>query len=318
MLAFAVAALACWPACASDRGDESGSGTGAMDPFGNAGTAGDAGARAAAGSAGGVDAGAGTGVEVCDGVDNDGDGMTDDVDAQGDGVCDCLRIATIGQIGPWSDGGNVFRDWLDDRSSTAAVELGDQRLTDDALRPFQVIVVLYVGTSSLKHRGRTLDAQHAFSDEEIAAFERWVRGGGGMMTTIGYTEDEAAEVANVNRLLAPFGLGYSTTELGVHGYVTDWTHPHPLTDMIGNIYTENGVAAEGSSGTTLARDSGGRAVLTAGEPERGHVIVWGDEWITYDSQWQAIEDQQVERLWLNMLKWMSPQNVCQVTLPGPD
>jgi hypothetical protein len=306
--AVAVAILVCVTACASERRD--GVGRGANE-FGNA--AGAAAPGAAASRARGA-----AGPEVCDGLDNDGNGTIDDVDAQGDGVCDCLRIATIGEIGPWSDGGNVFRDWLDARSATAAVELGNQVLTDSLLQPFQVIVVLHAATSQLKERGRTLSAHHAFTGDEAAAFERWVRGGGGVMTTIGYTRDERAEVANVNRLLVPFGLGYSTTELGVDGYVTDWVDPHPVTDMVSNIFTENGVEPDGPSGTTLARDGDGRAVLQVAQPDRGHVIVWGDEWITYDSQWEAIEDQQVERLWLNMLKWMSPAGVCQVALPGPD
>ncbi len=29
--------------------------------------------------------------EVCDGIDNDGNGIIDDVDVGHDGVCDCLR-----------------------------------------------------------------------------------------------------------------------------------------------------------------------------------------------------------------------------------
>jgi hypothetical protein len=36
-----------------------------------------------------------SGAEVCDGLDNDGDGIVDDVDAPQDGVCDCLNLATI-------------------------------------------------------------------------------------------------------------------------------------------------------------------------------------------------------------------------------
>lgn len=313
-----IAALACLFACSSDDADGGSRGGAGADAFGNASGAGSTAGAGAAGSAGSGGSSSGSGAEICDGIDNDANGTIDDVDAQGDGVCDCLRIATIGEIGPWSDGGNVFRDWLDERSATPAVELGDQVLTDALLQPFQVLVVLYASTNQLRHRGHMLGPHHAFSSDEVAAFERWVRGGGGVMTTIGYTAEEAAEVVNVNRLLAPFGLGYSTTELDVHGYVTDWTSPHPITDMVSNIYTENGAAVDGPSGMTLARDSGGHAVLQVAQPDGGHVIVWGDEWITYDSQWEAIEDQQVERLWLNTLKWMSPERVCQVALPGPD
>jgi hypothetical protein len=33
------------------------------------------------------------------------------------------------------------------------------------------------------------------------------------LTTIGYSNNEANEVVNVNRLLNPLGMGYSTTKL---------------------------------------------------------------------------------------------------------
>jgi hypothetical protein len=41
-------------------------------------------------------------------------------------------------------------------------------------------------------------------------------------------------------------------------------------------------------------------------------VVLGDDWIPYDSEWQDVQDQQVEQLWLNVFKWLSPGNVCQV------
>ena len=135
---------------------------------------GGAGMRAQTGDAAAVSGGS----EVCDGMDNDRNGIIDDVDMQSDGVCDCLNIATIGEIGPWSDGGNVFKSWLNERSPTPVKELGDAILTDELLKPFQVIVILYAATVDLNGtNGRMLRAHHEFSDEEVAAFSRWVRSG---------------------------------------------------------------------------------------------------------------------------------------------
>jgi hypothetical protein len=255
----------------------------------------------------------GSGGEVCDGVDNDMNGVVDDVDVGGDGVCDCLNIATIGEIGPWGGGGNLFASWIDQRSPRGATSLGDQVLTDDLLRQFQVIFVLYAAASRLDANGQTLAAHHEFSPDEAAAFQRWIEAGGGVMTTAGYLQDEVTEVANVNRLLAPFGVGYSTTELNLDGYVQSW-QPHPITNGIRRIYTANGVAASGA-GTLLAYDGSMRLALEVAEPSLGHVVVWGDEWITYDSQWRDVQDQQVERLWLNALSWLSPVEQCQVPIP---
>lgn len=290
----------------------SSSGSGAANGFGGA-SNGFGGALNLGGSLiGGGTGGGGNGMaEVCDGIDNDENGIIDDVDVGGDGVCDCLNIATIGQIGPWNEG-NIFVTWLNERSPQGAVALDDQVLTEELLAPFQIIVALHVAESEVSYQDRVSAAHHPFSDEEAAAFKAWVENGGGAMTTIGYTGDEASEVVNINRLLSTVGLGYSTTKLGLSGYVQTW-EPHPVTEGVSNIFTDNGVEPEGS-GTTIA-SANGAAALQVAEVMNGRVVVWGDEWITYDSQWQDVEDQQVELFWLNILKWLSPPNECQVAIP---
>lgn len=251
--------------------------------------------------------------EVCDGIDNDGNDIIDDVDVGHDGICDCLNIATLGQIGPWSNGGNVFASWLNARSPQGAVALDDQVLTADVLRPFQVVVALHVGTMDVVSNKITARGHHAFSDAEVEAFHAWVQNGGGAMTTIGYFSDEAKEVVNVNKLLTPLGVGYSTTNLDLNGFVTDFTS-HPLTLGISSINTQNGVEPA-SLGTALAHGPNQRLALTVNEVDKGRVVVWGDEWITYDSEWADVKNQQVELFWVNILKWLSPPNTCQVPIP---
>src|SRR5262245_32732688 len=73
---------------------------------------------------------------VCDGIDNDGNGIIDDVDVGKDGICDCLRIATLGLAGPWGQG-DVFAAWLDARSNFGATALNDQVLTPALLGQFE-------------------------------------------------------------------------------------------------------------------------------------------------------------------------------------
>ena len=290
-------------------GASQGSGaTGGTIVIGTGGAAASSGASGSAGSGNGMP-------EVCDGVDNDGNGIADDVDAGGDGVCDCLSIGTIGHIGPWSNGGNIFASWLDARTPQGAVALEDKVLTPELLAPLQVIVVLHVDTTEVVNGDVRTPAHHAFSDEEVAAFKAWLEAGGGVMTTIGYTGNETAEVANVNRLLGAVGVGYSPTATDLTNYVTRFEQ-HPVTDGVRRIRTDNGVEPSGS-GTAIAFDPDDRVALRVSEPGDGHVIVWGDEWITYDSEWADVQDQQVELFWLNILKWLSPPKTCQVPIP-PD
>ena len=263
---------------------------------------------------GGSMPGSGT-AEQCDGIDNDANGIIDDVDAGHDGICDCLNIATIGHIGPWSNGGNVFAAWLDSRSPLGAVALADEQLTAETLKRFQVIVVLHAGTNEASNDGGvTAPAHHAFSDQEVSAFQSWVRSGGGVMTTIGYTGDGLIELANVNKLLASVGMGYSTTKMDLTGDIQQWA-AHAVSDGISNIFTQNGGQPDDSNGTSIAWNNDGKVALQVGQADAGRVAVWGDEWITYDSEWADVSGQQVEHFWLNLLKWLSPEAQCQVPIP---
>jgi hypothetical protein len=250
--------------------------------------------------------------ETCDGVDNDGNGIVDDVDVGKDGVCDCLNIATVGEIGPWGMGTGVFTTWLSSRSPLGAVALGDQVLTDDILKKFQVIVTLHTQTVDVSNKGQTAHAHHAFLDPEIQAFARWVKAGGGAMATIGYNYGGTEEEININKLFAPLGITYKPKGY-ITNFITRW-EPHPVTEGVLNIYTSNGVETNGE-GIVLAHESPQKVAFQGIEVEKGRALMWGDEWITYDDLWTDVKDQQVERLWLNILKWLTPAKQCQVPIP---
>ena len=68
---------------------------------------------------------------------------------------------------------------------------------------------------------------------------------------------------------------------------------------------------QGDQGTseifaTFENVNAGLAHQTANDG--GRIIVWGDEWLTFDSDWQAFSD--VEPLWVRFVDWARPQEIC--------
>jgi hypothetical protein len=248
--------------------------------------------------------------ELCDRQDNDDNGAVDDADVEKDGVCDCLKIASIGRPGTYGEGDLQFRTWPNAMAQNHVVSLGDAELNAERLAEIDVLIVLNVSTTT---RINSETPHHAFSDPEVSAFERWVRAGGGVFTTSGYTGDLEQEVVNVNKLLAPFKLGYSPSKYGLDGVVSKWTS-HPLTEGVSSVYTEVGAEPDGSEALTLATDTKQHVALQVPKSGAAKIVVWGDEWITYASQWRAKSDLQVERFWVNALTWLAREGSCQHAL----
>jgi hypothetical protein len=306
-------------------GSEDGAGSGGPDgsPGGGATDGGGAGADGAPADGGpgngdgdhsGSDGG-GSSEEVCNGVDDDGDGIIDNVDRGDDGICDCLRIGTLGIPGKWGEG-DVFRDWLEGKSDSGATHLtplvmrdggrtgDDQPITRELLEPLQVLVVQDVSV---------LDA---FTSNELDALEGWIRDGGGMMTLIGYADPD--ERMHVNEILDRFGLAYGATQIlqksgGQTIPVTQWDS-HPTTEGIERVGVDNGYPILPDAAATVVAREGGHDVALAKQVGEGRVFMWGDEWITYNSEWNE-GDYQVERFWLNVIKWLTPDEECKVDIP---
>lgn len=253
------------------------------------------------------------GAEVCDGIDNDGDGRIDNIDRGNDGICDCLLIATLGVKGTVGDS-DVFKTWLNGKSDVGAADLGNAILTPELLAKYQVIVA------------QNVKGNHAYSDDEVKALKAWVDKGGGFLTLIGYSD--AGEADNVNRLLAPLGTRYNNVQILGKGSgstvpVTLWK-PSPVTEGVSIVGIDNGYEVQGNGSTPAPelasakeKDGSKQYVVLRGQPVgSGHVLTWGDEWITFNGEWKDHADYQVERFWLNMIKWLTPATQCQVPIPA--
>ncbi len=237
---------------------------------------------------------------VCDGKDDDCNGKIDDVDIGGDGICDCLRIGIIGSPGtnPSAD----FQAWLQakgttvERTQTTAGEAFDAQL----LSKYDVLVL------------DRLPRQYTAT--EAAALAAWVESGGGFISMTGYTGNAAPDFYT-NTLLAPFGLAYQGGLL--NGPVTSFA-THPVTKGLTSVtflggYMVGDPGAAGVTSTVIASLPAG-PVGYAVESGNGRGVVWGDEWIEFDSEWKTIPE--IQQLWVNVLAWIGPRNSCAVTTPS--
>lgn len=212
--------------------------------------------------------------------------------------------ATLGIKGTWG-AGDVFASWLSSRGNSGATPLADQTLTPALLANYQVIIA-----EDVSHN-------HRYSDAEVKALSDWVDGGGGFLTLIGYSQD-ATEVDNVNRLLAPFSMSYGTDHILPKGNgnttvpITMW-NPHPIDAGVTAVGVDNGYPVMGMG--DIIATGGGYTVGLAQTVAGGHVFAWGDEWITYNSEWNDHPDYQVQTFWVNAVKWLTVASQCQVSAP---
>ena len=199
--------------------------------------------------------------------------------------------------------------------------LGDSVLTPALLAQYQVIIIQDAREGSPGQSGVGKGVGRAFTDDEVAAVKQWVKNGGGLATLLGYAD--SSETINVNRLLASFGLSYGTEQIlqGGHDGTGGWatakvTHwgTHPIADGISVIGVDSGYAVLGE-GTLVAWEAEPDhwPVARAVESGNGRVFVWADEWITYNSEWTSHPDYQVQQLWLNILRWLTPTAQCEVS-----
>jgi hypothetical protein len=321
LLSIAVLAFAALPSCASSKGEETnGPDTPGYVVPGVGGTGNLTGSEALAKCSPAVCAGVTSpgptcSAEVCDGFDNDCNGVVDDVDSGSDGVCDCIRIATLGTPGTWGKG-DVFGAWLSARSTNGATSLGDQELTESLLNQFDIVIAQNVN-SKLPSDGSG-GIGRTYSQAEVDALASFVSQRGGFMTMIGFSD--SSERSNVNALLATFGLAYGSEQIlqktnGVTVAVKTW-YQHPTSANISAVGVDNGYEAQSAQnvGTVIA-EQGGYDIGRAVDVGAGRVLQWGDEWITYNSEWTEHTDYQVQLFWLNIIKWLTPANYCQVAIP---
>jgi hypothetical protein len=275
------------------------------------------------------------------------------------GNCSCLAILSLGQPGQTGSATgnngdtNAFQTYMDtNTNATMTILRTFTHLTDSLLSQYDVVILQALQDQTGTAQTWTYDAS------DVAALEKWVRGGGAIIAMSGYGLN-TAEVNPVNQLLAFSGISFGTdntfsrcpnnlcscTDNSVpfsnwlSNYADNPAITHDLKAI--GIYYGRSVNCSGSGCQVFATDpsTGGGNVGVAEVIDKGRVLAWGDEWVTYTSQWGLTATQwddataypqcvghtaqssySVPQFWNNVFKWVAPAITCftitQPSTPG--
>ncbi|HKO47873.1 MAG TPA: hypothetical protein VJV79_09125 [Polyangiaceae bacterium] len=266
---------------------------GAGNSSASGGAAGSGGAAAGSGLAGSTVAGTGPILVV------DPDAGTTDRDA--DTACSHLNIGILGN--PGARASSNFQEWLV-KSGTSATRIhtsSNDALTSATLQPFDVVILDWL--------------THAYTADEAAIFAAWISAGGGMASMTGYSNTPSDWHAN--SLLAPLQVAYSGSL--ANGPITNFA-AHPVTAGLSSVTFLGGypVADLGGSASTrtpiaFLPDTSDTIAAVAIQMGKGRGIVWGDEWIEFDSEWSTLPE--ITQFWVQLFAWIAPKNKCELTPP---
>ncbi len=276
---FALSGPALALACSAGGGSTSGS-------AGSAGSAGDpsgAGAAGAGGTSGSGTTAGTSGIVIPVGGAAGSAGQT------------ACAVGVLGK--PGDNPGANFSEWLAARGPVVDRYLPGpdlEGLTADTLAHYQVLMLDQLP------EGTTVGV----SPEELQA---WIAGGGRLIALSGYS-DNATAPAVTNALLEPTGLAFAT-DRSLWGPVTTFA-PHPITVGLTSLTFVGGREVTHLDGdeVLMTLNDPPIAVGVAATRDAGKVFVFGDEWITYDSEWAAIPE--IEQFWFNIFSWFGG---CELT-----
>ena len=227
--------------------------------------------------------------ETCNKLDDDCNGLVDDIDIAADGINDCRRIAILGTAGVF--GSSDFVAWL---TGNGVNVVRIHTTLTASITPFLLA----------QYEVLLLDRlTHAYSAGEAALLTEWVEAGGGLISLTGYTGGPS-DLINPGSLLAPLGVEYINPLLNQD--VVDFV-PHVTTSSLARVTFSGGfrVARTPLVGTATATYIASLATGPVGiavERGEGRAFVWGDEWVTFDSEWRNGPD--IRRFWINVLGWV--------------
>ncbi len=203
---------------------------------------------------------------------------------------DSCTVAILGDAG--ANSAANFAKWISDRGPivrrfAAGMEL--ESLTPAELSQYDVVLLDWLAPETLL----------GITPEDLGG---WVRGGGSLIALSGYG-DYSEAVAVQNEMLMPLDLGFVTTEV-VWGPVSQFA-PHPITEGLTSITFIGGreVTSLAEDAVLMTLNDPPKPVGVAAQRDAGKAFLFGDEWITYDSEWAAVPE--IQQMWVNIFDWLA-------------
>jgi hypothetical protein len=228
---------------------------------------------------------------ACDGLDEDCNDVVDDLDVGMDGFCDCYRIGIIGNKG--ANPAANFEAWLEDKGTTATRfgTIVNHQLTAEELDAFDILIIDRL--------------THQYPQQEAAILQTWVEAGHGVISMAGYAGSQQ-DIDQQNSLASVTGLSYAQPLY--FDPVEVWEN-HPVADGAQGVQIYGGWQVVGAGEVFVRPQNEPNISLgTATMVDMGAGIVFSDEWISFDSEWQMIPE--VEVFWSNMIEWVGPKTFC--------
>jgi hypothetical protein len=216
----------------------------------------------------------------------------------GSALYGCRRIGIMGA--PGANPSSNFQAWLEMQGAIVT------RFHDTASAPtlqraeletFDLVVVDWL--------------QRTYTIDEATTLSDWVRAGGALRVMTGH--DSGATADRHVSLLASLGPTFDLAAGPLSGPATLLAHPTTMTaDGTGTLppVTFNGglrtiVPSDLASSIVPMAVIGSDVVGVAGPLGDGRVLLFGDEWIEFDSEWSTMPP--IPQLWLNTVQWLAPE-----------
>jgi hypothetical protein len=175
--------------------------------------------------------------------------------------------------------------------------------------------------------------QRDYTTAEADTLTQWVNEGGGLFAMTGH--DSGATADRQVSLLATLGPNYDRRSCGTcdPGEICDGGHcvlngpamllPSPTTVAADGVTTLPPVSFFGGlrviipasmTSTFLPMGMIGSYVVGAAGPiGHGHALLWGDEWIQFDSEWSTMPS--IPQFWKDSVEWLSPDPMIAPACP---